>query len=167
MGATAQDQVTEDRLGFLLARHGQVMNTRLRQALTVSGLGPRHCAVLFRLSGSGPTSQQALLEAMALDPSTLVSILNDLERSGMLQRRRDPADRRRHIVEITTAGADTIAQTGTAIARVEAEAFADLDPAEVEQLHALLARVRTRADAGPCPSTEACPGPAPTDCEGD
>jgi len=131
----------DDRLGFLLARHGQVMNTRLRQALAVSGLSPRHGAVLARLVRSGPTSQQALIEALAIDASALVALLNDLEGAQLVERRRDPADRRRHIVEVTSAGSAAMLAVDDAITAVEREALADLAPAEVTQLHSLLARL--------------------------
>jgi DNA-binding MarR family transcriptional regulator len=140
-----------DRLGFLLARHGQIMNTRLRQVLGISGLSPRHGAVLTRLVQAGATSQQALIEALTVDASTLVAILNDLERDGLVERRRDPSDRRRHIVEITPAGTGAVSAVEDAITEVEQDAFADLDDVETAQLHGLLARVRTRHDEADCP----------------
>jgi DNA-binding MarR family transcriptional regulator len=139
-----------DRLGFLLARHGRVMNVRLRQALSVACLSPAHGSLLTRLARDGATSQQALLEALAVDPSGLVAILNDLERDGLVERRRDPADRRRHIVEITEAGCKSAAEVERAIAEVEQDAFAQLDENEVAQLQALLARVHSRSDGESC-----------------
>jgi DNA-binding MarR family transcriptional regulator len=149
MSAGQQTQAVE-RLGVLLSRLGQIMNGRLRQALSVSSVGPRHGAVLIRLAHNGATSQQELIDALAIDASALVSILNDLEGDGLIERRRDPCDRRRHIVEITDAGHRSVCTVERAIAEVEAEAFADLGPAEVAQLHALLSRVRTRPDGGTC-----------------
>lgn len=148
---TQADQSSDvDRLGFLLARHGQIMNMRLREALGVSGLSPRHGATLLRLARAGATSQQALIEALAVDASALVAILNDLERDGLAERRRDPTDRRRHIVEITPAGAQAVGDVESAITDVERDAFADLDDAEIAQLHWLLARLRTRHDEAAC-----------------
>jgi DNA-binding MarR family transcriptional regulator len=139
-----------DRLGFLLARHGRIMNARLRQALGVSGLSPRHGAVLMRLAGAGATSQQELIDALAVDASALVAILNDLERDGLAERRRDQSDRRRHIVDITDAGRVTVRSVEDAIAEVERDAFADLDDREIAQLQALLDRVRTKHDGDGC-----------------
>jgi DNA-binding MarR family transcriptional regulator len=137
-------------LVFLLAKHGQIMNHRLRQALGAAGLNPRHGATLMRLGQAGATSQQELIEALAVDPSALVAILNDLERDGLVQRRRDPADRRRHIVEITPAGTRAIRAVEQAIAEVEQDAFTDLDETEITQLQQLLSRVRTRYDDRAC-----------------
>lgn len=131
-----------ERVGFLLARHGQDTNSRMRQALSATGLSPRQALTLLHLA-EGSTSQQALIEALGVDPSVLVAILNDLERDHLVERRRDPADRRRHIVELTAAGADALSPVEGAIAAVESELFAGLDAAEVAQLQGLLSRVRT------------------------
>ena len=140
----------EDRLGFVLARQGQVINPRLRQAMGLVGLSPRHGAALSRLAVAGPTSQQVLIDALAVDASALVAVLNDLECNGLAERHRDPADRRRHIVEITPAGVAALAAVDDVIAEVEREAFADLAPREITQLRRLLARVRFRPDGGSC-----------------
>jgi DNA-binding MarR family transcriptional regulator len=139
-----------ERLGFLLARHGQIMNLRLRHALGVSGLGPRHGSTLLRLARLGATSQQHLIEALAVDPSAVVAILNDLERDGLVVRSRDPADRRRHIVEITKTGRKAANEVENAISEVEREIFTHLDDAEVTQLHALLSRLHIQPSDGVC-----------------
>ncbi|HEY2793617.1 MAG TPA: MarR family winged helix-turn-helix transcriptional regulator [Micromonosporaceae bacterium] len=137
-------------IGFLLARHGVIMNARIRSALGVTGLSPRHGMTLIHLAACGPVSQQALIETLGVDPSVVVGLLNDLERDGLAERRRDPADRRRHIVTITPAGTATLARVDAAVQDVEADLFADLSPAEVATLGDLLARVRTAADDPAC-----------------
>jgi DNA-binding MarR family transcriptional regulator len=139
-----------DRLGFLLARHGQIMNRKLRYALGVTGLGPRHAATLLRLVRLGPTSQQHLIDALAIDASALVAILNDLEGDGLVRRIRDPADRRRHIVEITKIGCKAAGEVEAAIGDVERETCAALDQDEIAQLQALLGRLRSDPDSGMC-----------------
>ena len=139
-----------DRLGFLLAHHGAVTNTRIRAALGVTGLTPRQCMTLLHLD-AGPLSQQALIEVIGVDPSVLVAILNELETQQLAQRRRDPADRRRHIVEITSRGTAVLAEVNEALTAVERQLFADLDADEIAVLHRLLARISTTADdAGAC-----------------
>ena len=135
-----------DRLGLVLARLGQVINLRLRQALRDSNLSPRQCAALMHLTAGG-TTQQALVEELAIDASALVSILNELEAGNLVRRSRELHDRRRHTVEITAAGRSAIQSVEHAISEVEDEAFADLTDAEILTLHALLVRVRTRNNA--------------------
>ena len=134
---------TRERLGLLLARHGQFVNTHIRKAMAATGLTPRHRQVLVDLSECGPTSQQALHEKLSVDPSVLVTILNDLERQGLAERRRDPADRRRHIVEMSGKGCDVLRRIEQAVSQAEAALFADLDEAERDRLHELLSKVRT------------------------
>ncbi len=152
MASEADQTSAGDRLGFLLARHGRIMNLRLRHALGVTGLRPQHGSTLLRLARLGSTSQQQLIEALAIDPSSLVSILNDLERDGLALRSRDPADRRRHNVEITPLGRKAACAVENAIAEVERDTFAPLDRAEVSQLHALLGRLQTQSGDGICAS---------------
>jgi DNA-binding MarR family transcriptional regulator len=140
----------EERVSFLLARHGAVADVRLRAALAGIGYSPRQGSALLTLAARGRMSQQALCEALVVDPSVLVGILNDLEVGGLVERRRDPADRRRHIVMITAKGEDALDDLQSVLGGVERELFADLAAAELAQLKSLLARVRTRHDEPPC-----------------
>lgn len=135
-----------DQLSFLLARHGLIMNIRIRDAMAALGLGQRQGAVLLHLA-PGPLSQQRLIETLGVDPSMVVAILNDLEGDQLALRRRDPCDRRRHIVELTPSGERTVAAIEAAVREVERELFADLDPAEQDRLRDLLNRVRTSTSA--------------------
>ncbi|MFD8209998.1 MarR family winged helix-turn-helix transcriptional regulator [Streptomyces sp. NPDC059695] len=89
----------------------------------------------------GAMSQRDLAAAMEVDPSRLVAILNELESEGLAERRRDPADRRRHIVEITEAGAGALRRVDTAVGEAERELFGDLTEAEQAVLRGLLDRV--------------------------
>jgi DNA-binding MarR family transcriptional regulator len=142
--------VITDRPGLALAYSGQIANARIKKALAAHGLKPGHGHVLMLLFDEGATSQQALGEVLGVDPSVLVAVLNDLERDGLAERRRDPADRRRHIVEISTRGTRLVADIHGAIAAVETELFADLDATEITTLQGLLARVKVSANDEAC-----------------
>ncbi|MGR4879130.1 MarR family winged helix-turn-helix transcriptional regulator [Streptomyces sp. LARHCF249] len=137
------------RLGLLLAWHGSVTQTRMKKALSTAGLTPRHAMTLMHLE-DGPISQRALAERLEVDPSVLVGILNDLEGDGLAERRRDPADRRRHNVAITTAGSTALGKTNAALDEVEQGLFADLSAADQETLRALLARIDTHGTDVTC-----------------
>jgi DNA-binding MarR family transcriptional regulator len=138
-----------DRVSFLLARHGGITNARIRDALAEIGYTPRQGSTLLTLA-CGKMSQQALGEAMGIDPSVLVGILNDLEGGELVERRRDPADRRRHIVAITAKGERALADVRTVLAGVDRDLFADLAAGELAQLRRLLAKVRTKPDDPAC-----------------
>ncbi|MCX5198110.1 MarR family winged helix-turn-helix transcriptional regulator [Streptomyces sp. NBC_00249] len=137
------------RLGLLLAWHGAVTQTRMKKALGAAGLTPRHAMTLMHLEG-GPISQRALAERLEVDPSVLVGILNDLERDGLAERRRDPADRRRHNVVITEAGGSALGRTNAALDAVETGLFSGLSEQEQDALRALLERIDSRAEDFDC-----------------
>src|SRR6266571_7640237 len=105
--------------GMLLVKLGRALQHRFNDALKPSELMPRHLQVLDELR-QGPMSQQALADRVGVDPTKLVGLLNDLEGKGLVVRRRDPVDRRRHIVENSRAG----------VARVDAALAADATAAE-------------------------------------
>ncbi|MEV4630045.1 MarR family winged helix-turn-helix transcriptional regulator [Micromonospora sp. NPDC049523] len=139
-----------DRIGLLLARHGGISNARMRDALEATGLSTRQGITLMHLAENGPIGQQALVEALGVDPSALVAILNDLERDNLVERRRDPADRRRHIVVLTDAGGSVLTRVDAAMDAVERELFVHLDADEVATLHRLLSRINTAVNDDAC-----------------
>jgi MarR family transcriptional regulator, lower aerobic nicotinate degradation pathway regulator len=147
--ATTEQTETETRklalhypptAGMLLVKIGRAAERWFTEALKPSGLTPRHVGVLFEVRAR-PTSQQALIDSIGVDPSKLVGLLNDLEAEGLIVRRRDPEDRRRHIVEVSKEGRTRLAAAEQAAGKVEERLFAGLDDAQRKELHGLLAQV--------------------------
>jgi DNA-binding MarR family transcriptional regulator len=103
-------------------------------------LRPRHIIALRLLDSRGPVTQHALGTALSLDPSNVVGLLNELEERGLVERRRDPADRRRHIVSLSAAGAAELAQAYSRFGLIEDELFSALSAAERATLYELLVR---------------------------
>lgn len=128
--------------GLLLALLGQDAMRRLRAAHTAVGLSPRQFQLLGLLDDDGPMGQRELGETIGIDPSILVTMLNPLEESGFVTRRRDPADRRRHTVVLTTAGKKQLTKAARAQRDAEDVLFAGLDDEQREQLRQLLLRLR-------------------------
>src|SRR5919197_374228 len=126
--------------GMLMVKVGRAAERWFTEALKPSELTPKHVGVLFEVRAR-PTSQQALIESVGVDPSKLVGLLNDLEAEGLIVRRRDPADRRRHIVELSKEGRAHLAAAERAVASVEERLFAGLDDEERVQLRRVLAKV--------------------------
>ncbi len=109
-------------------------------ALAPTGLRPRHLVALMLLRDHGPVSQQELIEGLSLDPSNVVALLNELEERELVTRRRDPADRRRHIVAISTRGDQQLLDAQQCLSRTEDDLFRALTPQERIILHGLLLR---------------------------
>jgi DNA-binding MarR family transcriptional regulator len=126
--------------GMLLVKIGRAAERWYTEALKPSGLTPRHLGVLFEVRAQ-PTSQQALIESIGVDPSKLVGLLNDLEAEGLIVRRRDADDRRRHIVEVSKEGRARIAAAERAAKAVEDRLFVGLDSEQLTELLGLLAQV--------------------------
>ncbi|MFI6943303.1 MarR family winged helix-turn-helix transcriptional regulator [Streptomyces sp. NPDC050418] len=137
------------RPAFLLAYHGGITESLIRRAVGTAGLSPRHVATLQLLS-DGPVSQKALIDGLGVDPSVLVALLNGLEKDDLIHRRRDPADRRRHIVDITPEGKARLRKADSALDTVEQELFADLSERERTTLRTLLGKLRTSPEDFTC-----------------
>jgi DNA-binding MarR family transcriptional regulator len=128
--------------GLLLAVLGQHAMRRLRAAHTAHDLSPRQFHLLGLLHDRGAMTQRDLGAVMGVDPSILVTLLNPLEADGYLSRERDAADRRRHVVTLTAAGARRLDRAAQAQREAEAELFAGLTERQREQLRAVLLALR-------------------------
>jgi DNA-binding MarR family transcriptional regulator len=126
---------------LLMIKLGRITMYRFTEALEPYGIRPRHVAALIELRDSGELTQQALSAALHLDPTNLVAILNDLERRGYAIRRRDPKDRRRHLVEVTDEGVAVIEKVSEVMDGVEQELLSGLGPTERDQLEGALTTI--------------------------
>ncbi|HEY0630949.1 MAG TPA: MarR family winged helix-turn-helix transcriptional regulator [Thermoleophilaceae bacterium] len=124
---------------------GRITMHRFTEALEPFGIRPRHVAALIELRDRGELTQQSLCGQLHIDPTNLVAILNELEQQGYATRRRDPQDRRRHLVEVSKKGVAVIEKVTKAMDRVEAEMLGDFEPAEREQFEQLLAAIWERS----------------------
>lgn len=129
---------------MLIHRLDRIARRRSEIALEPIGLRPRQVVALMILRDHGAMTQAALGDALRLDPANLVGLLNDLEERGLLDRRRDPEDRRRHIVELTDSGHDALTRGEAALATVQEHVLAGLDADERRTLHELLLRAAER-----------------------
>jgi len=104
------------------------------------GMRVKEFASLAILREHSPVAQQELGDILCVDPNNLVLLLNDLEAREFALRRRDPADRRRHLVEITAEGIRALDAAEKGIESVEDDVLAPLSHAERDQLQELLAK---------------------------
>jgi DNA-binding MarR family transcriptional regulator len=140
-----------------LARVGR----RAAEASAPGGLRPRHLHALGVLNERGPLSQQELGDVLSLDPSNVVGLLNELEQRELVTRRRDPSDRRRHIVELSTKGEEALADAYVRLESVEEDLLAALSVEERTTLHDLLVRA-VGSDTPSCGAADE--GPANATC---
>ena len=122
----------------LLTRLAKVVHRRSTEELL--GMRLRQFVLLSTLRDRAPAPQQELCEVLWLDPNNCVLLLNVLENGRLAERRRDPSDRRRHIVELTPAGRQALERADRALESVEDEVLGTLTRTERETLHRLLVR---------------------------
>jgi DNA-binding MarR family transcriptional regulator len=122
----------------LLSRLSKSVYRRTPESLL--GMSARHYLGLSYIAEPGGVSQQQLSEILCMDANNVVLLLNELEAAGSIRRVRDPADRRRHIVEITDDGRAAFERAQRARETVEREVLSALDDDERETLHRLLAK---------------------------
>jgi len=98
----------------------------------------KELATLSYLRDYREPTQQQLTEGLCIDTNYCVMLLNDLEESGLVERRRDPSDRRRHIVTMTEQGRKALHQAEAAQQTLEDEILGALNTEERSQLAHLL-----------------------------
>jgi DNA-binding MarR family transcriptional regulator len=131
---------------FLLKRLGWSIKDRASEAYEAAGASPYHYSVLALLDEGTCTAQSTIADALGYDRSWFVGLLDELEEEGLVERKRDPVDRRRHLVSLKPAGKKRLAELRAISKGVEDEFFAPLDPQEREQLHALLLELAAHHD---------------------
>ncbi len=110
----------------------------VRTTIDLVGMNLRNMVVLAYLRDHPGTSQQALTEDLSMDANTGVLVLNDLEDLDYAERHRDPADRRRHLVEITEAGLEALERAEIAQGTIEDDILSGLRASERSELRRLL-----------------------------
>lgn len=139
------------RSNFLLCKLSTVAKRQLVEQLAAEDLGlPHHrlphLAVLSCLADSGPTCQKDIAERLRIDGSDMVAVLDDLEHAGYVTRVRDPRDRRRHAVSITSTGRRALRRLDHRADRADDALLDPLTTTERELLHRLLRRVLAHHD---------------------
>lgn len=126
---------------FLLAQVGAHAAARFAERVAALDLTPALTGLLRAVAATPGQSQQALARLLGTPPSRLVALVDQLDERGVLERRRNVADRRQHALHLTDSGRELLERVG-AVARVHDDAIcAALDPAERGRLRALLARI--------------------------
>ena len=141
--ATSQ---SEHRSGPLLDHLARRMRLRSESVLAPLGLRPRHLVALTVLRGREGITQQALSVTLEMDGTNIVVLLNELEAEGLIERKRSPEDRRRHVVVLTEAGVKRLRDAECALAAVDNEVLGALDDPQREALYHLLVQAVAGCD---------------------
>lgn len=126
---------------WLLGRAHLRAQAILQAAFAEAGVRGYHYRLLAALDEHGSVSQTDLARETGIDRSDVVAALTELDEWGLTRRRIDPADRRRNVVSLTSAGTARLAELDEVVGSVQAEVLAPLDERERKTLLRLLAKV--------------------------
>ncbi len=140
-GTAGHDPASGDGFAYLLVQLGFHVAGTFAEQLAPLGLEPRHFGMLTRLAANEGRSQQAIGELMGLNPTRMVFLVDELEKRGLVERRRNPADRRSHALYLTGEGRARLREARQASARHADQLGASLTAEQRGQLTALLRRL--------------------------
>jgi DNA-binding MarR family transcriptional regulator len=130
--------VLAERIGYLLSAAHRKSHARLEAVLSPLGLDVHGFAALTLLSELGQCSQQRLAEEMELSGTMIVQVVDALEREGLVERRRNPKDRRANALHLTRKGSEAQRTAMAARAETMAELTSAFGEGEEAELRALL-----------------------------
>ncbi|MFI6065123.1 MarR family winged helix-turn-helix transcriptional regulator [Micromonospora sp. NPDC051227] len=120
--------------GYLLLKLANLASARMEEALLPFRLRGRDLRVLAFVQ-DGELSQRDLCEQTGLDRTTMVAVIDELERNGYVRRERSPSDRRKQLISVTTDGRAILSKALTAMRRTEDDFLAPLGEDDRRQLH--------------------------------
>src|SRR4051812_43919919 len=133
-------RAAEGRAALLLVQAGELLLRDADETLAGAGVDGREYAILSILDSDGPGSQQELARLLGKAPAIVVAAVDALEARGLVARTRDPSDRRRSRVTLTTAGTRTLRKADALADDAVAELLAGLDAEALQDLRDLLTR---------------------------
>src|SRR2546430_12039524 len=130
-----------EQIGQLLTVAAAAAQSLARERLRPLGLTPRGWAVLSALAEGGPRPQIDLATATGTDRTVMTYLLDDLERQELIERVRDPSDRRSYQIHLTRRGEETQRRVASGLGAQADALLKPLDARERRMLTDLLARI--------------------------
>jgi DNA-binding MarR family transcriptional regulator len=130
-----------ERLSFLLKSTFALLEGTIEPALARLGINGREFGLLTLIEAEGPASQQQLASRIGVDRTTMVGLIDALEEKRLVERHRDPNNRRAYLVEVTVAGRKKLRGALKAVELAEQEALAPLSAADSATLTRTLQRL--------------------------
>jgi MarR family transcriptional regulator for hemolysin len=144
-------------IGVALARTAKAANAAFDTAMNQAGGSLSIWLVLLSLKTSHGASQRAMAESMGIQGATLTHHLNGMEECGLVTRRRDPENRRVHIVELTESGEELFERLRSVAVAYDAQLRGELDSAELDRFRRVLDQLGQNVSAGSTASADWAP----------
>ncbi|MEJ2149847.1 MAG: MarR family winged helix-turn-helix transcriptional regulator [Chloroflexota bacterium] len=139
------DEDTPDDLlpfmGFLIAKAAQTIVETVDESMASFGISSRHYGVMLMLSRHDGLPQVAVGEKLRIDRTTMVKLVDDLEKQDLVERRRDPHDRRAYALSLSEKGREMLPEISRRAVEVERASLASLKQDEIRQLFRILLKL--------------------------
>ncbi|TDW90183.1 MULTISPECIES: MarR family winged helix-turn-helix transcriptional regulator [Kribbella] len=126
---------------WLLTQSASQAHRIVTESFAAGGARAYHFRLLATLVEFGPASQATLGRRSSIDRSDVVAALNELEAEGYVERSADPADGRRNVITITTAGKRQYRRLTTLVGKAQEEIFAPLSATDRTRLTTILGKL--------------------------
>ena len=126
---------------WLLTQSAAQAHRIVTESFAAGGARAYHFRLLATLVEFGPASQATLGRRSSIDRSDVVAALNELEADGYVERSADPADGRRNVITITTAGKRQYRKLTTLVGKAQEEIFAPLSATDRTRLTTILGKL--------------------------
>ena len=131
---------------MLLSRLGFEVKARTAAEFGEEGFTLYQFGVLTMLEEGARETQATIADTLRLDRSQLVGLLDSLEERGLIERKRDPQDRRRQAVSVTPEGRKVLVRLRAIVSRVQDDFLEPLDASDRNELYRLLLRLAQHHD---------------------
>jgi DNA-binding MarR family transcriptional regulator len=127
--------------GFLLGKALQQMENKFSEGLLPFNINSRQYGVLLFIEENSYSSQKDISENLQIDRTTMVSHIDHLETLGLVERTKNPNDRRSYSLLITEKGKEVLNSRWEFLTHIESEVLAPLDQQERQLLKDFLIRI--------------------------
>jgi MarR family transcriptional regulator, transcriptional regulator for hemolysin len=133
-------------IGLDVSRTGRLLHRAFDEQLVAAGCSLPVWLILIALKGGDHTMQRDLATSIGIEDATLTHHLNRMARDGLIERHRDPANRRNQVVTLTDSGETLFGSLLTTVTAFDRRVRAGFSATELDTLRQLLARLRTNLE---------------------
>ncbi|MCB1705341.1 MAG: MarR family transcriptional regulator [Halioglobus sp.] len=131
-----------DTFGFLIHDVARLLRRQFNQRVQGLGMTQEQCRVILHLSRHEGIQQVALAELLEIKPITLARLLDKLEESGLIERRRNPDDRRAFRLYLTASAHTVVREILQLVVTIRADANQGIPASDLEKLNSVLSRLK-------------------------
>ncbi len=142
--ASTDEDIPDDLLpfmGFLIAKAAQSIVETVDESMSAFGITSRHYGIMLLLTRNDGLPQSAIGETLRIDRTTMVRLVDELEAQNLVERHRDPNDRRAYALSLSEKGQAMLPEISQRVVETEKASLASLEQDEIRQLFRILLKL--------------------------